>query len=120
MVSVKVPNISPVAIAHCSTIVAVVPSWINPYWPAWYAEPCVITTSTTAARYVDADNVATVVALVPETLVSDSEGIPDILVKLEPSPTKPPAALQIILYNYINKNRKKFSKIFFHKYPESR
>ena len=31
MVVVKVPNISPVAIAHCSTIVAVVPSWINPY-----------------------------------------------------------------------------------------
>ena len=47
-----------------------------------------ICTSTNAVRYVDAENVATVVALVDETAVSDSDGIPDILVNAEPSPPK--------------------------------
>ena len=45
-----------------------------------------ITTSTIAARYVDAESVATVVALVDETAVSDSDATPGILVNDAPEP----------------------------------
>ena len=45
-----------------------------------------ITTSTIAARYVDAESVATVVALVDETAVSDSDATPGRLVNDAPEP----------------------------------